>query len=90
MKKIGVKYCGGCNPRFNRGDFVRKLKDKYKDLASIEPINENDVFDMIIIVSGCSSACVSCKNVKCTGEIFSVTSKDDFITVSEKIENIIN
>ena len=26
--KRAVKYCGGCNPRFDRTAFVRKLEDR--------------------------------------------------------------
>lgn len=26
--KIGIKYCGGCNPRYDRSQEVEKLKKK--------------------------------------------------------------
>ena len=27
--KIGIKYCGGCNPRYDRSQEVEKLKKKF-------------------------------------------------------------
>ena len=25
--KVGVKFCGGCNPRYDRGGLLRKIKE---------------------------------------------------------------
>ena len=27
--RLGVKYCGGCNPRFDRKEIVKRLKEDY-------------------------------------------------------------
>ena len=29
--KVGIKYCGGCNPRYDRGEFVSKLLAAHPD-----------------------------------------------------------
>ena len=30
--KVGVRFCGGCNPRYDRGAALRKLKEERKDV----------------------------------------------------------
>ena len=29
---VAVKYCGGCNPRYDRGAALEKLKKRYPDI----------------------------------------------------------
>jgi len=87
---IGIKYCGGCNPRYNRSGFIVSLKDKYKDKVELEPIKEDILYDMIIIMNGCSSACISKRSIKYKAEILSVASSEDFHIAYEAIDKILN
>lgn len=86
---IGIKYCGGCNPRYNRGAFVAGLIVKYEKKVKIEPIKEEAVYDMIIIMNGCSSGCVNESVLKHKGKFLSVASSGDFTLVYEEIDKII-
>ena len=57
MKKItGLRYCGGCNPKFDRADFVRELQKSHPEweLVYMDRISEADT---VYIVSGCERAC---------------------------------
>lgn len=63
MIKIGVKYCGGCNPRYDRKNIVTKLKNEYEDLI-IELINKDEIYDLVIVLCGCTSCCISHENLK--------------------------
>ena len=29
--RIGIKYCGGCNPVYNRGRQVKRLQEQYPE-----------------------------------------------------------
>ena len=29
--KCGVRFCGGCNPRYDRGEALNQIKDRLKD-----------------------------------------------------------
>jgi hypothetical protein len=73
--KIGIKYCGGCNPKFNRSAFVAGLAVKYKEKVKIEPIKEDIIYDIVIILNGCSSVCVNISEMKHKGKILSVASE---------------
>jgi hypothetical protein len=57
MKKIGVKYCGGCNPRMDRSKFVDELKKELAgDLSSAIGCS-TEKWELGILVCGCSAAC---------------------------------
>jgi len=30
-KKVGIRYCGGCNPRFDRGAMVKRICEKHPE-----------------------------------------------------------
>jgi 4-hydroxybutyrate CoA-transferase len=53
--RIAVKYCGGCNPRYDRPALAARLE---KDLpqAQLVPAGENQA-DYVVVLCGCSSAC---------------------------------
>jgi 4-hydroxybutyrate CoA-transferase len=57
MLKIGVKFCGGCNPRFDRAALFREAQERYKDIAVFEPAKEEVTYDRLLVICGCSSAC---------------------------------
>lgn len=52
--KVFVKYCGGCNPRYDRAAFVQKIEEKFLDHVFSETYDDPDIS---LIVCGCSSAC---------------------------------
>lgn len=58
MFEIGVKYCGGCNPRFNRGELYHSIQSRLEE-AHFEHAKEGVIYDALLVISGCSSACAS-------------------------------
>lgn len=52
---INIKYCGGCNPRFERSEIVQKLKASYPSYTYV--INSRENTDAVIILCGCGAAC---------------------------------
>ena len=53
--KRAVKYCGGCNPRYDRVALVRQLeKDIGAPLISAET---GTVYDELYVNCGCSARC---------------------------------
>jgi hypothetical protein len=87
---IGIKYCGGCNPKYNRSAFVAWLTAKYKDKINIEPIKEDIIYDIVIIMNGCSSVCVNISEMNHKGKILSVACKEDFTLIYEEIDKMVN
>jgi len=56
MLKIGVKYCGGCNPLYDRVAAVKELEQKLQGKAVFVAAGTEEV-DLILAVEGCSTAC---------------------------------
>ena len=54
---IGVKYCGGCNPEYDRAALVKKIQEKLKDKADFYSWEEEDI-DLVLVVCGCGVSCV--------------------------------
>jgi hypothetical protein len=54
--KIGVKYCGGCNPRYDRVELVEGLQKRLEGRAVFVP-PDHEGTDLILAVEGCATAC---------------------------------
>ncbi|MCD8232627.1 MAG: hypothetical protein LUD14_12630 [Clostridiales bacterium] len=52
---VNIRFCGGCNPRYDRGAFARRLIRDYPNLTFI--YNAETDTDAVILLCGCSAAC---------------------------------
>lgn len=58
--RIGVKYCGGCNPRYNRRDLVACLRQSFpgQDIREgLDAQTANFAPELALVLNGCASAC---------------------------------
>ena len=53
---IGIKYCGGCNPDYDRVALVEQIAERLKGRAVLVPAGRADA-DLILAVQGCETAC---------------------------------
>ncbi len=56
--RVGLKYCGGCNPRYDRAAFARWLAAQHEDWE-VTYAEREEAYDLLLVVSGCSAACAS-------------------------------
>jgi hypothetical protein len=64
MMKIGIKYCGNCNPHIVSPDIVRELeKSLPPDFLPLFYDNYPEL-DILIIVCGCPTRCVDISEVR--------------------------
>lgn len=56
--KCGVRFCGGCNPGYDRGQALRVLKEQLPDIEFIHA-TEGTLHDLLLVIGGCSSCCAS-------------------------------
>jgi hypothetical protein len=54
--KIGVKYCGGCNPNYDRVALVKQIEERLKEKASLVKADDEGTA-LVLAVAGCSTAC---------------------------------
>jgi len=55
--RIGLKYCGGCTPRYDRVQAVASIKRRLEDRVEFVSYEDRDV-EGILVVTGCPTACV--------------------------------
>jgi hypothetical protein len=54
--KVRVKYCGGCNPNYDRVALVGAIEARLSGKASFIATDSNGIA-MVLAVVGCSTAC---------------------------------
>ena len=85
--KVGLKYCGGCNPAFNRVEFVKHLTASLDSVVEWVSF-EDESISCLLIVHGCEIACVNLKGFEDRKvRIFSVSSDES--GVKEKFASFI-
>ena len=83
---IALKYCGGCNPRYNRVACVDNLEKTMRDLnISFVPYNEKDQFDYCLLVSGCNRNCLSDKAFTNCLNILAVSAAEEFSNIKNEL-----
>lgn len=78
---IGIKYCGGCNSRYNRAAAVRKVIDSFPQHTFIYATQGASLCDIWLIVCGCITACASTEGLTATKKIFKINSPQGFVEV---------
>jgi hypothetical protein len=54
MLKCTVKFCGGCNPRYDRGAAFAAMRDALADLCVFSSAQEGERYDVLLIIRGCT------------------------------------
>lgn len=52
---VNIRFCGGCNPRYDRGKLAKKIMQKYKDFRFVT--NAVEETDALVVLCGCSAVC---------------------------------
>ena len=77
MKKIGIKYCGGCNPSYERVEMVQRVQSLLKDrfIFSADDLQDSD---SVVLVSGCPRACADKNTSNLEPPFYSILGENDF------------
>jgi 4-hydroxybutyrate CoA-transferase len=82
--KIRVKYCGGCNPRYDRTAVTARLRAAFPLLEVAEsPGGDADLF--VAVVCGCPSACAEHEHLRGLAGKMVLTCGEDY----EKLAGLI-
>jgi len=52
---VAVRFCGGCNPEFERGDVARRIQEELAGAVPWVPRDEEK--DFLVVINGCKTAC---------------------------------
>lgn len=59
---VGIRYCGGCNPRYDRvalaGELARALPG-----ADFPPAEAGQPYDAAVVVCGCATRCAGVREL---------------------------
>ena len=55
-KRVALKYCGGCDPGFDRVELFAKVRAAAGDSIEWVTLDDRD-FDTVLIIAGCDRAC---------------------------------
>ncbi|MDR7855614.1 hypothetical protein [Tissierella sp.] len=83
---VGIKYCGGCNSRFDRVTMVDKIKSDYREF-DFNYATENIEYDFIIVVNGCHIACAGLHGLK-TRKGFVEIRDNDYNNIKAEIDRM--
>ena len=56
MLKVSIKYCGGCNPYYDRVALVKRIESRLQGKVEFVSPAHDDV-DLVLAVEGCKTAC---------------------------------
>ncbi len=54
--RIGVRYCGGCNPRYDRVALVQRLQAFFPEQEFV-PAESGGSYPAVLVVCGCTARC---------------------------------
>ncbi len=54
--RIGLKYCGGCNPNYERSGIVKRARAEYPR-AEFTPYDKAGYYDLVLVICGCLEEC---------------------------------
>lgn len=73
MKLCGVKFCGGCNPRYDRGKAYEEIRSALRHRLDFQLASETDddglptEYDLLLVLGGCGSCCASVEQYQVKG-----------------------
>lgn len=82
--KIGIKYCGGCNPRYDRVAEINKLKAEFPKAEFVTASLHPDC-DIVIVVCGCFSQCADRTGLKAKEHMYITWQVTDFDQIRERL-----
>ncbi len=59
--RLAVKFCGGCNPSFDRGAVAQILR---RDLPDVRWVPPDEKADLLLIINGCFGSCAERPDVQ--------------------------
>ena len=54
---VALRYCGGCNPRYDRGGLVRQLTKRFSNLQFVPFSDSEQRLLAVLVICGCTAAC---------------------------------
>lgn len=86
---IGIRYCGGCNPKYERKNFVDRVQKTFEGRIDFELAKEDKEYDGLMVVGGCSNCCAAYKQFTTKSAPMLIWGDEFFDDVVKKINEIL-
>jgi hypothetical protein len=83
---IGIKYCGGCNPRYNRGEAFETIKKRMRGKVKLAIADESIEYDYLLVIGGCTKCCASYCQYNVKNDIIFIWNEDHIDRAITNIE----
>lgn len=83
--KIGVKYCGGCNPQYNRSSILERVKQQFPWIQ-LESVKQDVIYDWVFVICGCKAECVDMKELKGHNGVFLIYSIQKYMEIEDSLK----
>ena len=84
MLHCTVKFCGGCNPRHDRGECYGTVRSALSDAASFSLPEEGAHYDVLLIIRGCTGCPYLYEEIEADRRVV-ITSRDDMQSAIDEI-----
>lgn len=84
MLHCTVKFCGGCNPRHDRGECYGTVRSALSDAASFSLPEEGAHYDVLLIIRGCTGCPYLYEKIEADRRVV-ITSRDDMQSAIDEI-----
>ena len=84
---VGVKFCGGCNPRYDRGKAYEAIKKQLNGTAEFVIAEEGIEYDCLLVIGGCTNCCASYCQYKAKNDTIRMWDESHIDSTIKKIKN---
>ncbi|MGI6736756.1 MAG: hypothetical protein ACOX41_05520 [Anaerovoracaceae bacterium] len=81
----GVKFCGGCNPHYDRGAALRTLQKEVPQVH-FRIARAGETYDFLLVIGGCTSCCPAFSQYGTRHGVAKMWSRDHIEGVRQQIE----
>ena len=64
MKRIGLKYCGGCNPQIDRTALAVEIGSLLPPDCRLETVKPSHAYGVAVMICGCPTACADRPDIR--------------------------
>jgi hypothetical protein len=88
LKTVGIKFCGGCNPTFDRSQYWNEIKALSSGRINWVGFNHSGL-EALLLITGCHTSCPE-KNFHPADYNLFIVVRDNLTTPASVVEKIIS
>lgn len=86
---IGLRYCGGCNPRYDRVRLARRLEESLPQLE-FEPARPGTGYAAVAVICGCTARCAGVSDLALPADrLIYLVSEGDLAQARERLSGCV-